>query len=171
MERFQGSIGILVIFALIYAFSRARQHIRWRTLGVGLALQVAFALLVLKWDVGFQALIKVSEGVQKLSDFTNDGTSFVFGELFGMEEDSFIFALHVLPVIIVLGAIIAALYYLRVIQYIVHYVGTAINYLMSTSKVEGVYASTVIFLGQAEAPLVIAPLPAKAHEIGAFSPV
>ena len=52
---------------------------------MGLALQVAFALLVLKWDVGFQALIKVSEGVQKLSDFTNDGTSFAFGELFGME--------------------------------------------------------------------------------------
>ena len=126
---------------------------------------------MLKWDVGFQALIKVSEGIQKLSDFTNDGTSFVFGELFGMEEDSFIFALNVLPVIIVLGAIIAALYYLRVIQYIVHYIGTAINYLMGTSKVEGVYASTVIFLGQAEAPLVIAPLPAKAHEIGAFSPV
>lgn len=157
MERFQGIIGILAIFALIYAFSRARKHIRWRTLGVGLALQVAFALLVLKWDVGLQALIKVSEGVQKLSDFTNHGTSFVFGELFGMEEDSFIFALNVLPVIIVLGAIIAALYYLRVIQYIVHYVGTAINYLMGTSKVEGVYASTVIFLGQAEAPLVIAP--------------
>ena len=121
MERFQGIIGILVIFALIYAFSRARKHIRWRTLGVGLALQVAFALLVLKWDVGFQALIKVSEGVQKLSDFTNDGT--------------------------------------------------AINYLTGTSKIEGVYPSTVIFLGQAEAPLVIAPLPAKAHEIGAFSPV
>ena len=88
-----------------------------------------------------------------------------------MEEDSFIFALNVLPVIIVLGAIIAALYYLRVIQYVVHHVGTAVNYLMGNSKVEGVYASTVIFLGQAEAPLVIAPLPAEAHEIGAFSPV
>ena len=62
MERFQGIIGILVIFALIYAFSRARKHIRWRTLGVGLALQIAFALLALKWDVGFQALVKISEG-------------------------------------------------------------------------------------------------------------
>ena len=43
MERFQGIIGILVIFALIYAFSRARKHIRWRTLGVGLALQIGRA--------------------------------------------------------------------------------------------------------------------------------
>lgn len=171
MERFQGLLGILIIFALIFLFSRARTHIRWRTLGVGLALQVAFALLVLKWDVGFQVLVNISEGVEKLSDFTNEGTSFIFGDLFSTDEDSFVFAFNVLPVIIVLGAIIAALYYLRVIQYIVHYVGTAINYLMGTSKIEGVYASTVIFLGQAEAPLVIAPLPAKAHEIGAFSPV
>lgn len=157
MERFQGLLGILIIFALIFLFSRARRHIRWRTLGVGLALQVAFALLVLKWDVGFQALVNISEGVEKLSDFTNEGTSFIFGDLFSTDEDSFVFAFNVLPVIIVLGAIIAALYYLRVIQYVVHYLGSAINYLMGTSKVEGVFASSVIFLGQSEAPLVVAP--------------
>ncbi|MGO1948169.1 MAG: NupC/NupG family nucleoside CNT transporter [Mycobacteriaceae bacterium] len=157
MDRLQGVLGILVIAGIIFLVSRARRQIRWRTLGVGLALQVAFALLVLKWDVGFQVLVNVSEGVEKLSEFTNEGTSFVFGDLFGMEDGDFVFAFNVLPVIIVLGAIIAALYYLRVIQYIVHYLGSAINYLMGTSKVESVFASTVIFLGQAEAPLVISP--------------
>ncbi|MDO5097393.1 MAG: nucleoside transporter C-terminal domain-containing protein [Corynebacterium sp.] len=156
MDRFQGLIGIIAIFAILIIFSSARAQIKWRTLGVGLALQMCFALLVLKWDVGFRALQSVSAGLEKLIDFTNEGTSFVFGPLFG-EKVGFIFALNVLPVIIFLGAIIGALYYLRVLQWFVEIVGTALNKIMGTSKVESVWASTVIFLGQSEAPLVIKP--------------
>ncbi|APT88935.1 transporter [Corynebacterium frankenforstense DSM 45800] len=156
MDRLQGLLGILAVFAVIYVASNARRKIRWRTLAAGFALQVVFALLVLAWEPGFRVLKKVSEGIQKLSDFTNEGTAFVFGDLFD-PDSRFIFALNVLPVVIVLGAIIAVLYYLRVIQYIVDIVGTGIGKVMGTSKVESVWAATVIFLGQSEAPLVIAP--------------
>ena len=62
-----------------------------------------------------------------------------------------------LPVIIFLGAVLGALYYLRVVQYFVEYVGSALKFIMGTSKVESVFASTVIFLGQSEAPLVVKP--------------
>lgn len=156
MERLQGLLGIAAIFLVLYAASSARKKIRWRTLGVGFALQVAFALLVLEWGPGFRALKSVAEGIEKLTEFTNEGTSFVFGSLFD-KGSGFVFALNVLPVIIVLGAIIAALYYLRVIQHVVNVVGAGIKKLMGTSKVESVWASSVIFLGQSEAPLVIAP--------------
>ncbi|SNV09120.1 Nucleoside transporter [Corynebacterium ulcerans] len=154
MERLQGLLGIVAILGLLILFSRARKQINWRTLGVGLALQVLLSLLVLKWSVGFNAMKSVSKGLQKLTDFTNEGTSFVFGSLFGT-ENSFVFALNVLPVIIFLGAIIGALYYFRVIQFFVDIVGGALKWLLGTSKVESVWASTVIFLGQSEAPLVI----------------
>ncbi|NOL57924.1 NupC/NupG family nucleoside CNT transporter [Corynebacterium ulcerans] len=156
MERLQGLLGIVAILGLLILFSRARKQINWRTLGVGLALQVLLSLLVLKWSVGFNAMKSVSKGLQKLTDFTNEGTSFVFGSLFGT-ENSFVFALNVLPVIIFLGAIIGALYYFRVIQFFVDIVGGALKWLLGTSKVESVWASTVIFLGQSEAPLVIQP--------------
>lgn len=109
---------------------------------------------MLAWEPGFKALEAVSRGLTTLTDFTNEGTSFVFGGLLG---EDFIFALNVLPVVIFLGAIIAALYYLRVIQYFMEYVGSGIKWLMGTSKVESVWATTVIFLGQSEAPLVIKP--------------
>ncbi|KEX87455.1 Nucleoside permease NupC [Corynebacterium pseudotuberculosis] len=62
-----------------------------------------------------------------------------------------------LPVIIFLGAIIGALYYFRIIQFFVDIVGGALKWLLGTSKVESVWAATVIFLGQSEAPLVIQP--------------
>lgn len=156
MDRLQGLLGIAVIFAIIFVCSNARRRIRWRTLAVGFGLQILFAFLVLAWEPGFAALKAVSKGIGKLSDFTNEGTAFVFGDLFD-PESRFVFAFNVLPVIIVLGAIIAALYYLRVIQFFVDYVGAGIGKLMGTSKVESVWAATVIFLGQSEAPLVISP--------------
>ncbi len=141
---------------MLILFSRNRRQINWRTLGLGLALQVVLSLLVLKWSVGFQVMKSVSQALQKLTDFTNEGTSFVFGSLFG-QDNSFVFALNVLPVIIVLGAIIGAFYYLRVIQFLVDIIGGALKWLLGTSKVESVWAATVIFLGQSEAPLVIQP--------------
>ncbi|MDO4613709.1 MAG: nucleoside transporter C-terminal domain-containing protein [Actinomycetaceae bacterium] len=157
MERFQGLLGIIVIFAVLIGFSRARGHIKWRTLGTGLILQVIFALLVMKWQPGVDALKGVANAVQKLTDFTNEGTKFVFGSLMSDDANAFVFALNVLPVIIFLGTIIQALYYLRVIQYVVDGVGFVLGKILGVTKIESVWAATVIFLGQSEAPLLIKP--------------
>ena len=157
MDRFQGLLGIAVILGLVVLLSKHRRHIKWRTLGVGLALQVAFAFLVLKWSWGFEALKAVSEGVTRVIHFTDEGTKFVFGSLFDTEKVGFVFAIQVLPVIIFLGALIGALYYLRVVQFVVDIIGSVLQKLLGVSKLEGVWASTVIFLGQSEAPLLVAP--------------
>ncbi len=157
MDRFQGLLGIAVILGLVVLLSKHRRHIKWRTLGVGLALQVAFAFLVLKWSWGFEALKAVSEGVTRVIHFTDEGTKFVFGSLFDTEKVGFDFAIQVLPVIIFLGALIGALYYLRVVQFVVDIIGSVLQKLLGVSKLEGVWASTVIFLGQSEAPLLVAP--------------
>lgn len=156
MDRFQGVIGIVLMLGLAILLSRHRNRINWRTLGVGLFLQIAFALLVLKWSWGFEALKWMAGGIETAIGYTTAGTEFVFGPLMG-DKIGFVFALNVLPVIIFLGAIIGALYYLRVIQFIVDIVGGALSKVLGVSKVESVWASTVIFLGQSEAPLVIAP--------------
>ena len=160
VERFQGLVGIALILGVIILLSRRRSAIRWRTLVVGLVLQAGVALLILKWEPGYRALKWFAGLVQQLIAFTDQGTSFVFGDLLGT-DNNIVFALNVLPVIIFLGALIGALYYLRVIQLFVHVVGTALNKVMGTSKIESVFAATVIFLGQSEAPLMIKPYLSK----------
>lgn len=157
MDRFQGLIGIALIFAILFACSAHRGHIKWRTILTGLGLQVGLAVLVLTWEPGFNALKAVAGAVEKLVDFTNEGTSFVFGDLFDTSDNVFVFAFNVLPVIIFLGALIAALFHMRILQWFVEIVGTALNKVMATSKLESVFAATVIFLGQSEAPLVVKP--------------
>ena len=160
VDRFQGLVGIVLILGIIILLSRHRTAIKWRTLAVGLLLQVGVALLILKWGPGYEALKWFSGLVQGLIGFTNEGTQFVFGGLLS-DNNGFVFALSVLPVIIFLGAVIGALYYLRVIQIFVHVLGTTLNKIMCTSKIESVFASTVIFLGQSEAPLMIKPYLSK----------
>ena len=169
MDRFQGVLGIVAIFGLVFLVSKYRTKISWRVLGAGFALQVATALLVLKWEPGFQALQAVSGGVSTLISYADQGTKFVFGALMDPEKIGFVFALSVLPVIIFLGALIGLLYYLRVIQWFIEIVGTALKWVIGVSKIEAVWATTVIFLGMSEAPLVIAPYLKKLTKSALFA--
>jgi len=145
---------LAAILAVALLVSNNRGRIRWRTVAVGLAIQVAFAALVLRWSVGRDVLDFVAGQVTALIEYTDDGTDFLFGKLVADKQGT-IFALQVLPVIIFLGALVGLLHYLRVIQWVVEVVGAAIAALLRTSKVESLYAATVIFLGQSEAPLMI----------------
>ncbi len=100
----------------------------------------------------------VADRVETMIGYTEEGTRFVFGPVLEVGgENETIFALQVLPVIVFLGALIGLLYYLRVIQWVTWAVGGALAWLLGISKVESMYGATVIFLGQSEAPLMIAP--------------
>ncbi len=158
MADFRGLLGISVLLLVAVAVSKHRRGISWRTVGVALALQVGFAFAVLRWGPGERALGWVSDRVETLIGYAAEGTSFVFGPLVEVgPEDGTIFALQVLPVIVFLGALIGLLFYLRVIQWATYVIGGALSRLLGVSRVESMYASTVIFLGQSEAPLMIAP--------------
>ena len=154
MSDLRGLLGLAAILALAFLFSSNRGRIPWRTVIVGLTIQVAFAALVLRWSVGRDALDFFAGQVKALIDYTNAGIEFLFGKLVADQQET-IFALQVLPVISFLGALVGLLYYLRVIQWVVEIGGGAISWLLRTSKVESLYAATVIFLGQSEAPLMI----------------
>lgn len=170
MADLRGILGLALLLLVAVAFSRHRRGIRWRTVGAALALQVAFALLVLRWGPGETALRWVSGRVEALIGFTEEGTRFVFGALLDVgPEDSPIFALKVLPVIVFLGALVYLLFYLRVIQWVTHWIGGAIAWLLRVTKVESMYAATVIFLGQSEAPLMVAPYLARIRTAQLFT--
>jgi CNT family concentrative nucleoside transporter len=158
MGDFRGVLGLVFVLLLAVAFSKHRRGISWRTVGVALGLQVAFALLVLRWGPGQDAMGWVSDRVESLIGYTQDGTEFVFGPLMAVgDENDTIFALQVLPVIVFLGALIGLLFYLRVIQWLAYLVGGTLSWLLQVSRIESLFAATVIFLGMSEAPLMIAP--------------
>ena len=158
MGDLRGILGLVFLLLVAFAVSKDRRGVSWRTVGVALGLQIGFALLVLRWGPGQDAMGWVSDRVESLIGYTQDGTEFVFGPLLSVGDDNeTVFALQVLPVIVFLGALIGLLFYVRVIQWVTYGVGGAIAWLLQVSRIESMFAAVVIFLGQSEAPLMIAP--------------
>lgn len=151
--------GAAVLLGLGWLLSVNRRAVNWRTVLGALALQLAFALIVLRWPLGRQALDAVSRGVQSVISNAQQGINFVFGNLTNgtFEGVGFVFAFNVLPIIVFFSALIAVLYHLGVMQAVVRVLGGALSKLLGTSRGESLSATANVFVGQTEAPLVVRP--------------
>ncbi len=147
--------GMAAVLAVAVLFSADRRRIRVRTVGLALAIQVAFAVLVLYVPLGRTALEAASQGVQAVIESSGEGISFLFGPV--LPEEGSVFAFQVLPVIVFFAALTAVLYHLGILQQVVRFVGGGLARLLGTTRPESMNAAANIFVGQTEAPLVIRP--------------
>lgn len=157
MDYVWGIIGILGIVAIAIGLSNNRKAIQWRIIIAGLVVQLIFAFIVLKWSYGREKLMQLSEGVQKLISYANEGINFVFGGLANPDNVGFVFAMSVLTIIIFFSSLISVLYYLGIMQFVIKIIGGFLSKVLGTTKAESVNAAANIFVGQTEAPLVIRP--------------
>ncbi|MCK5700327.1 MAG: NupC/NupG family nucleoside CNT transporter, partial [Cyclobacteriaceae bacterium] len=149
--------GLLFIIGVAWVFSSNKKSINWRLVVGGLLLQITFGFLITQVEfigVGFSF---ASKFFVKVIDFTNEGTSFLFGDLLNTEKYGFIFAINVLPTIIFFSTLSAGLYYLGVLQKIVYGFAWIMSKTMKLSGAESLSAAGNIFLGQTEAPLLVRP--------------
>src|SRR5256886_6776062 len=158
MGRFTGILGILTMLGLAFAFSTNRRAIRVKTVAWGLGLQVAFAVFVLKADIGRRVFQKAGDAVNRLLSYAFAGSSFVFGDL-GKQGShlGFYFAFQVLPTVIFIAAFFAVLYHYGVMQFIIKQVARVMTSFMGASGAESLNVAASIFMGQTEAPLTIRP--------------
>ncbi len=152
-----GLAGIVVILLLAVLLSADRRAIRLRIVSSAFALQAAIAVIVLYWTPGRAALAGASSGVAALLGYSQKGTEFLFGNLASPAVGGQSFAIAALPVIIFFASLVSILYYLGVMQFVVRWIGGAIEKVIGTSKVESLCAAANIFVGQSESPLVIRP--------------
>lgn len=171
MSFLNGVFGLAVITGIAYAVSNNRRSINWRLVLSGFALQIVFAILVLKGSVlsvyfsplGWPKIIfeKLSYVFVVLLGFTTEGARFVFGNLAispGNEGNmGFFFAFQVLPTIIFFASLMSVLYYLGIMQRVVQAMAWVMARVMGTSGSESLSNSANIFVGQTEAPLMIRP--------------
>ncbi len=172
LTRLQPLIGLVGILALAYALSTNRRAISVRIVGWGLGLQVLFALIVLKTEIGVRAFQWLGNKIQDLLHYSVEGSRFVFGPLgdiavwskvmnntLGAEGGQYamIFAFQILPTIIFIAALFAILYFLGVMQVIVRMFAVVMNKVMGASGAESLNVAASIFMGQTEAPLTIRP--------------
>jgi concentrative nucleoside transporter, CNT family len=152
-----GLLGIVVVLGIAFLLSNGKKSINYRTIVVGLIIQVTFAFVVLKWEAGRAGLVAFSELVQNVINYAGEGVAFLFGPAADVEGFGFVFAFQVLTIIIFFSSLISVLYYLGIMQLVIKLIGGALSKLLGTSKAESVSAAANIFVGQTEAPLVIRP--------------
>jgi CNT family concentrative nucleoside transporter len=158
MNRLSSLIGMALILGIAYLVSTNRKAISLKTVAWGLGLQLGFALFVLKTPWGQLVFQKAGNAINKLLEYSFEGSKFIFGAL-GEKggQMGFYFAFQVLPTIIFIAAFFAILYYFGVMQLIVKLFAIVMTRLMGASGAESLNVAASIFMGQTEAPLTIRP--------------
>ncbi len=157
MEKLISFIGIFILIAIAWVFSKNKKAINYKTVLMGTLIQLIFALLVLKFPPGRKFFEIMNNVIIKVISFSNDGAKFIFGGLIDNQSLGFIFAFQVLPTIIFFSSLMSVLYYLGIMQKIVLFFAKIMTKFMGTSGAESLSASANIFVGQTEAPLVVRP--------------
>jgi CNT family concentrative nucleoside transporter len=152
-----GVAGIAVILAIAVALSSNRRAIRLRVVGAAFALQATLAVLILYVPAGKAAIEGMATGVSALLGYANAGTRLIFGNLATDPTFGSAFAFSALPVIVFFASLVAVLYHLGIMQFVIRWVGGGIEKVIGVSKVEALCAAANIFVGQSESPLVIRP--------------
>ena len=151
-------LGMLAIVAFAYAVSSNRQAVAWRTIGMAFGIQFIVGGIALFTSWGNRALSAAADVIGSLLSYSRAGIDFMFGQLAAYDGPiGFVFAVNVLPVVVFFSAFIAVLYHLGVMMWVVRILGGGLRRLLGTSHAESMSAAANIFVGQAEAPLVVKP--------------
>jgi CNT family concentrative nucleoside transporter len=168
--RAQAACGALCLIGVVAACSSNLRLVNWRTVGWGMALQLGFALAILKLQIGdrrpgYEVFNAIGTGVSRFLQFTDVGSRFVFGVLANPGElgnvfgpaNGLVFAFVALPTIIFVSSFFTVLYYFGILQFVVRMMARAMMGLMRTSGAETLSATANVFMGQTEAPIIVKP--------------
>ena len=163
MERLIGIAGILVLLSIALAMSNNRKAISWQLVTWGLGIQLLFAIIILKTPVGVPFFGAIDIGIKNLLSFSDAGSDFLFKSFrSGVVEDPLMnFAFRILPTLIFFSSLIAVLYHVGIMQFIVKWIARFMQKSMATSGSETLCVSGNIFVGQTEAPLLVRPFISK----------
>jgi len=146
MQRLISLFGLGVMILLAWLLSAERKRMNLRLILSGLTLQFALALLILHTWPGRRV-------------FASARFVVVFGNhlVFGSDSAPAVFAFSVLPAVLFVSSLMAVLFHLGVLQKVVEFMARIMVHVMDVSGSESLAAAANVFVGMAEAPLVVKP--------------
>ena len=160
----QSLVGVVLIPALCWAMSEARGRFPWRLALGAAAAQAGLVLLLFGFPPARAAMSGAGAAVDGLNTATQAGVKFVFGFLAGSDAQPYgvtnpgalyVFAFHVLPVILVICALSALLWHWRVLKWLTQGFGFVFEKTMGLRGAPALATAATIFMGQVEGPIFI----------------
>ena len=169
MNVLRGLFGLACLLSLAFVLSENRRAIPWRVVLAGVGLQVALAVLLLKFPPASAFMATLARAVGALDKATEAGTSFVFGYLGGAplpfepsgKGSPLVFAFHVFPLILVICALSALLFHWGIMQKIVGAMAFVLRRSVGIGGALGAGAAVNFFVGMVESPILIRPYLAR----------
>lgn len=161
----RGLVGLVGLTALSWLGSEDRRKFPWRVVVVGLLMQLGIAAVLLKVPPVRAMFLVLNDTVVALQKAAGEGTAFVFGYLGGgvapfAKGDAgttFILAFQALPLVLLVSALSALLYYWRILPWVVKGISRLLQKGMGVGGAVGLSTAMNIFVGMVEAPLTIRP--------------
>ncbi|KAL5528280.1 hypothetical protein ACEPAF_7416 [Sanghuangporus sanghuang] len=147
-------LGLFVFQLGFYLTSTHRNHIPWPTVIVGLFLQQAIALFVLKSDAGFDLFSWIAYLARDFLNQSHSGAVFFFNQDI---VDLSLFFVNTLAAIIFFVAFVQMMYYLGLMQWIIKNFAWFFFKLMNVSGAEAVVAAASPWIGQGESACLVRP--------------
>ena len=150
--------GIFILIGFAWVLSADKKNMNWRVIGWGIGLQILIGFFIFVVPAGSDLFLLVNDVVVKVLDSASAGAKFVFGPLAetGDESPGFILAFQAFPTIIFFSALIAILYYFKIMPLIIRGFAYVFTKLMRISGAESLVAASNIFVG-IESNLTVKP--------------
>ncbi len=169
MQHLQSALGVVAIIAIAFAISEDRRAVNWRQAGIGLAVTIVLAVIMLKLPQTQVAFDWINRAVEAVAAATRAGTSFVFGYVGGgplpfdpkTPGSDFILGFQALPVVLVMSVLSSLLFYWGIMPPIVRGFSRALEKTLDVGGAVGLSTAANVFVGQVEAPLFIRPYLAR----------
>ena len=158
-------LGIALIIGIAWAVSENRKKFPWKIALGAVGIQFVFALILFGVPVIRDGLFAANNVVDSLIAATAAGTGFVFGPMLGTQagweavagQPGPIFALHLLPLIIVVAALSAILWHWRILRWVTKGFASIFKRFLGLGGSTSLAVSANVFMGMTEAPILIKP--------------
>jgi len=158
-------VGLIILGLVAWLFSSHKKIINWKVVLWGIGLQLLFAFFIFLVPAGSKVFLLVNELVVRILDSATAGIKFLFGRLAlppgttneaGETSIGYILAFQALPTVVFFAALVGALYYLRIMPFLIQLFSRVFTKLMKVSGAESLCVSSNIFVG-VESSLVVKP--------------
>src|SRR5699024_1042888 len=112
-------------------------------------VQLILGFILLNTSFGSGVIGVIAAVFDNLMDYAAEGVNFVFGNMANVGEDDPFFLATLLP-IVVISAIIGILQYLKILPFIVKYIGLFLSKINGMGKLESYNGVASAILGQSE---------------------
>ncbi|MFN3211609.1 MAG: NupC/NupG family nucleoside CNT transporter [Henriciella sp.] len=158
-------LGIVMIFGIAWGLSSNRKAFPWKIVLGAVCIQFGFALILFGIPIIREALFAANVVVDSLIAATAYGTAFVFGPTFGTQagweelsgQPGPIFAVHLLPLIIVVAALSAILWHWHILRWVTKGFASIFRRFMGLGGATSLAVSANVFMGMTEAPVLVKP--------------